>query len=337
MTAHSNLGGQLVQRKSHATISSLAHYAPPDIYENDRFERSLGVSREWILSRTGITRRHVQLSGATSDLIVPAALECLERARIHSQSVDCIIVATITPDRVFPCTAAIVQRKINATNAWGFDLSAACSGFVYGLVVASRLIESGSVCRVLLCGADKMTSITNYEDPKTSVLFGDAAGVVLLERAQEHGIGLLDFECRMDGRGEEFLYMPAGGSLRPASSDTVAKREHTLVQDGKSVFKAAVDGMSDVSAELMRRNNLSTTDVACLIPHQANKRIIDAVARKLGIPDSAVGCNIGHYGNTCAATIPVCLSERYQAGLLRRHDSVLIASFGAGFTSVGVL
>jgi 3-oxoacyl-[acyl-carrier-protein] synthase III len=319
-----------------ATISAIAHYVPPDIYPNAWYEERLGIADEWIRQRSGIVERRIATSGATSDLIVPAARECLEQRGLSAAQLDCIIVATITPDHVFPATAAIVQRKLGATKAWGFDLSAACCGFIYGLVTAAKLVETGSCRYVLVCGADKMSAITNFDDRNTAMLFGDGAGVALVERSEYAELGLHDHLFRMKGEGAGQVLMPAGGSLKPASLETVTKREHCLVMEGQSIFKAAIAEMADVSAELLRRNRLTTADIDWLVPHQANYRIIEAVARRLDLGMEKVMANVDRYGNTSAATIPVCLSEWQRKGLLWRGDRLLLTSFGAGFTIGGV-
>lgn len=319
-----------------ATISAIAHYLPPDVYKNSWYEARLGIADDWIRQRTGITERRIAKSGATSDLIIPAARECLEQRGINESELDCIIVATITPDHVFPSTAAIVQRRLGAINAWGYDLSAACCGFIYGLVTAAKLVESGSCRYVLVCGADKMSAITNFDDRDTAMLFGDAAGVAIVEGIENGSLGLLDHLLYMRGEGCDQVLMPAGGSLKPASVDTVMNREHCLVMRGQSIFKAAVAEMADVSEELLRRNRMTKDDLAWLVPHQANFRIIEAVARRLEFDMKKVITNVDRYGNTSAATIPVCLSEWRQKGLLQHGDRMILTSFGAGFTVGGV-
>ena len=319
-----------------ATITSIAHYAPPDIYHNAWYEQRLGIADQWIRQRTGIVERRIATSGATSDLIVPAANECLKQRGIKAAEIDCIIVSTITPDHVFPATAAIVQHKLGATKAWGFDLSAACCGFIYGLVAAAKMIEAGAGRYILVCGADKMSAITNFDDSGTAILFGDAAGVALVEMSSDTELGIHDHLFRMRGEGAGHVLMPAGGSVKPASVDTVAKREHCLVMEGQPVFKAAVAEMADISDELLRRNGLTVDDVTWLVPHQANYRIIEAVAKRLDLGMEKVMVNLDRYGNTSAATIPVCLSEWQEQGKLQTGDQVILTSFGAGFTSGGV-
>jgi 3-oxoacyl-[acyl-carrier-protein] synthase-3 len=315
-----------------ATITSIAHYVPPDIYDNAYFEKILDTTDEWIMTRTGIKERHIQLNGATSDLIVPAALECIKKRGLTPNDIDCIIVATVTPDRMFPATAAIVQRKIGASKCWGFDVEAACSGFLFSLVTACKLVESGAVKRLLLCGADKMSSITNYEDRTQAVLFGDAAGCALIENCEDDDYGLRDFILRIDGTGEPALHMVAGGSFKSPSIESVTNKEHYISQDGQTVFKAAVKGMADVSVEIMERNNLTADDIAWLVPHQANLRIIAATAERMKLKPEKVMINIHKYGNTTAATIPLCISEWLAEGKVKKGDNLILASFGAGFT-----
>ncbi len=319
-----------------AAITAVAHHVPDEVLDNAYFTQRLDTTDEWIRTRTGISERRVLREGGTSELVVPAARRCLEMRGIGPDDVDCIIVSTITPDHLFPSTAAVVQQKIGATRAWGFDLSAACSGFTYGLAVASSLVTSGAARRVLLAGADKMTSLTNYEDRTTAVLFGDAAGAVLVEASDDPELGVIDFECRVDASGVGSLYMPAGGSARPASAATVAAGEHFLVQDGTTVFKAATAGMADVSEAVMRRNGLTPETIDWLVPHQANLRIIDAVGRRLGVPGEKVMVNVNRFGNTSAGTIPSCLSEWHASGALALGDRVILTSFGAGFSMAAV-
>lgn len=315
-----------------ATITSLAHYFPPDIYPNSYFESYLDTSNEWIVERTGIRERRFSKNGATSDLIVPAARQCLQQRGLSPESIDCIIVSTVTPDFMFPATAAVVQNKLGLKNAWGFDLSAACSGYLFGLVTAAKLVESGAVRNVLLCGADKMSAIVDFQDRAQAVLFGDGAAVTLIEMSNDPELGILDHLLRIDGEGGEFLYQAAGGSFKPASIETVQNREHYIHQEGQAVFKAAVIGMADVTLEIMKKNNLTGEDVDWLVPHQANLRIITATAQRMELPMEKVMVNIDKYANTTAATIPSCLSDWHQAGKLKRGDRLILASFGAGFT-----
>ncbi|HEX4604333.1 MAG TPA: beta-ketoacyl-ACP synthase III [Candidatus Angelobacter sp.] len=319
-----------------AAITSISHYVPPEILDNHFFESHLDTSDQWIRSRTGIVERRIARTGGTSELVIPAARQCLNKRGISASDVDCIIVATVTPDYVFPSTASLVQAGIEAGNAWGFDLSAACCGFIVALIVATRLVESGAARTVLVCGADKMTSIANYEDRTSAVLFGDGAGVALVEQSDDESIGVMDHVAHMDGRHATELYMPAGGSVRPASFETVANRQHYLVQDGSTVFKAASKDITDITLELLQRNGMTTDDIRWFVPHQANQRIIDAVGERLGLGAERVMCNIQRYGNTSSATIPMCLSEWMEKGELHRGDNVVLSSFGAGFTSASL-
>ena len=263
------------------------------------------------------------------------ARRCLAARGISAAAVECIIVATMTPDRLCPSTAAIVQRKLGATHAWGFDLAGACSGFVYGLIVATKLVESGAAQRLLLCGADRMSSVVDPEDRATAVLFGDGAGTVLIEAVEDESVGILDHVFHMDGEGESSLYIPAGGSVEPASAESVAKRRHYVVQDGPAVFKAAVVGMADVTAEVLKRNEVAVGDLAWLVPHQANGRIIEAVARRLGLGLDRV-INLDRYGNTVGGTIPIALSEWNEPGRFTHGDRLVLSAFGAGFTAGSV-
>ncbi|GBD06535.1 3-oxoacyl-[acyl-carrier-protein] synthase 3 protein 1 [bacterium HR21] len=315
-----------------AAITSVGHYVPETVYPNSYFEQYLDTSDAWIVERTGIRERRFACNGATSDLIIPAARQCLERRGISAEDIDCIIVATVTPDYFFPSTAAVVQRKLGATRAWGFDLSAACSGFIYALVVAAKLVEAGFSRRLLLCGADKMSSIVNFDDRATAVLFGDGGGVVLLEPSDNPDVGVLDAVLYMNGEGGQYLYMPAGGSAKPPSLETVQNKEHYVFQEGRTVFKEAVIRMAEVTLQIMERNGLRAEDIAWLVPHQANLRIITATAERMGLSMDKVMVNIDRYGNTTAATIPLCLSEWYQAGKLDYGDRLILVSFGAGYT-----
>ncbi len=320
-----------------ATITSIAHWVPPDVYNNQWFEERLDTSDEWIKTRTGITERHFLGEGGVTDILAPAALKALERRGMSAEDVECIILATVTPDRVFPASAAILQRKIGATNAWGFDLAAACSGFLYALVTAAKLVESGAVKNVLLCSGDKMSAILDFQDRSTSVLFGDGGGCVLIEPSESDDYGILDHILRMDGQGEAFLHQKAGGSLKPPSIESVTNREHFVYQEGQAVFKSAVKGMADVSYEIMERNQLSADDVAWLVPHQANLRIIDATANRMGLSKDKVMVNIDRYGNTTAGTIPICLSELYEQHKIKKGDYIVLSSFGAGYTWGSIL
>ena len=324
--------------KSRATITAVGHYVPEKILSNTDLEKLVNTNDEWIRTRTGIVERRIVEPGvASSDMGARAAEAALRNRGISAEEVELIIVATVTPDMFFPSTACLIQHKIGASRAWGFDLSGACSGFLFALQTATQFIESGTHSRVLVVGTDTMSSITDYTDRNTCVLFGDAAAAVLVEPSTEEGYGILDTIVRCDGSGRDALYMRAGGSLMPATHETVDKRLHYIYQDGKSVFKVAVVSMADVSAEIMERNALSGKDVDWLVPHQANLRIIDATAKRMGLDSSKVMINIDRYGNTTAATIPLCLSEWWQQGRLRRGQRVVLASFGAGYTWGAIL
>jgi 3-oxoacyl-[acyl-carrier-protein] synthase-3 len=315
-----------------ATITSIAHYLPPDVYSNAHFESYLETNDEWITARTGIKERRFAKDGGTSDLIVPAAKACLEKKGVSPEEIDMVIVCTVTPDHFFPSTACLVQDKVGLKNAWGFDISAACSGFVFGLVTAAKMVESGQAKKVLLCGADKMTSILDLNDRAQAVLFGDGAGVCLIEKSEDENTGIIDNILHIDGSGGKYLHMPAGGSLKPSSHESVDNKEHFIHQDGQAVFKHAVVGMADVSVEILERNGLTPDDVAYLVPHQANLRIISATANRMGLPMEKVMVNIDKYGNTTAGTIPICLSEWHSECKIKKGDKLVLASFGAGFT-----
>ncbi len=315
-----------------ATITSIAHYLPPDVYTNEYFEKTLDTSNEWIMARTGIAERRFLKNGATSDLIVPAAKECLAKKGYTTDDIDCVIVTTVTPDHMFPCTAAVVQHKLGIKNAWGFDISAACSGFLVGLTTASKIIEAGGAKRILLCGADKMSSIVNFEDRSQAVLFGDGAGVCVIEMSDDPEYGVLDHLLHIDGVGGPHLKQVAGGSFRPASHETVENKEHYIYQEGQAVFKAAVKGMADISQEIMEKNNLTSDDIAWLVPHQANLRIIAATAERMGLSKDKVMINIQKYANTTSGTIPICMSEWLNKGMVKKGDRLILSSFGAGFT-----
>jgi 3-oxoacyl-[acyl-carrier-protein] synthase III len=314
-----------------AAITSVGGYVPEDRLTNFDLEKMVDTNDEWIRTRTGISERRI-LKGegkATSDMVVPAVLELCAKRGIDPSEIDCMIVATVTPDMVFPATANIVCDKIGAVNAWGYDLGAACSGFLFALTTGAAYIESGRFKKVVVVGADKMSAIIDYTDRNTCVIFGDGAGAVLLEPDTE-GFGILDSILKSDGSGRHFLNMKAGGSAHPATIETVTNRDHYAYQEGKTVFKFAVKGMADVSAELLERNQLTGDDIAWLVPHQANLRIIDATATRMGLPHHKVMINIQRFGNTTAGTIPLCLWEWQDK--LKSGDHLVLAAFGGGFT-----
>jgi 3-oxoacyl-[acyl-carrier-protein] synthase-3 len=316
-----------------AKISALGTYVPPRLLTNKDLEKMVETSDEWIYSRVGIRERHLVEKGmATSDMAVEAAKRCLESRGIAATDVDAIIVATVTPDMFFPATACLVQDKLGAKGAWGFDLSAACSGFVYALQMGAKLVESGAHSKVLVIGADTMSSIIDYTDRTTCVLFGDGAGAVLIEPAEEGEIGMIDFTHEIDGSGAHALNMPGGGSLNPSTVETVEKKMHYVHQDGQAVYKFAVRKMVEASEKVLTRNNVSVDELGCFIPHQANKRIITSSAERMGMPLEKVIINIDRYGNTTAGTIPLAMGTAVEEGRLHKGDLVLIASVGAGFT-----
>jgi 3-oxoacyl-[acyl-carrier-protein] synthase-3 len=323
--------------KPRATITAVGHYVPEKVLSNADLEKLVNTNDEWIRTRTGITERRIMEDGACSDMGAKAALAALANRGMRPEEVECIIVATVTPDHFFPSTACLIQQKIGATSAWGFDLSGACSGFLFAMVTAQQFVESGRHRNVLVVGTDKMSAITDYTDRNTCILFGDAAGAVVVEATEEEGYGMIDAIVRCDGAGKDALYMRAGGSALPASPETVEKKLHYIYQDGKAVFKVAVVKMADVSAEIVERNGLTGAEIDWLVPHQANLRIIDATADRMGLDRSKVMINIDRYGNTTAATIPLCLSEWWLSGKLRRGQRVVMASFGAGYTWGSIL
>lgn len=314
-----------------AAITAVGGYVPDYVLTNKELETMVDTNDEWIRTRTGIVERRIlkEEGKATSDLAVPAVLEMCKKRGIEPQDIDLLIVATVTPDMVFPATANVIMDKIGAKNAWGYDMNAACSGFLYALDTGARFIESGRYTKVVVVGADKMSAIVDYSDRSNCIIFGDGAGAVLLEPNTE-GYGVLDSILRSDGQGREFLNMKAGGSLKPASIETVTNREHYIFQEGKIVFKYAVANMADTSYEIMQRNHLTADDIAWLVPHQANKRIIDATAHRMGLSDEKVMINIQKYGNTTGGTIPLCLWE--WENKLKKGDNLVLAAFGGGFT-----
>jgi 3-oxoacyl-[acyl-carrier-protein] synthase-3 len=303
------------------------------VLTNADLEKMVDTSDEWIVARTGIRERHIVEKGvATSDMAAEAARCCLLERGISADEVEVIIVATVTPDMLFPSTACLVQDKIGAHHAWGFDLGAACSGFVYALQVGAKLIESGAHTKVMVIGADTMSSIMDYTDRTTCILFGDGAGAVLLEPCAERELGLLDYVHEIDGSGACSLYMPAGGSLHPSTAETVASGMHYVHQDGQAVYKFAVRKMAEVTQKVLDRNGVTAAELGCFIPHQANQRIILSTADRLGLPRERVVINIDIYGNTTGATVPLAMFTARERGMLKRGDLVLLASVGAGFT-----
>jgi 3-oxoacyl-[acyl-carrier-protein] synthase III len=316
-----------------AKISALGTFVPPRVLTNADLSKMVDTSDDWIMQRLGIRERHlVEMGMATSDMAVEAAQRCLLHRGIPASEVEVVIVATVTPDMLFPATACLVQDKIGAYGAWGFDLSAACSGFLYALQVGAKLVESGAHSKVLVIGADTMSSIIDYTDRTTCVIFGDGAGAVLIEPTEEGEIGLIDYCHEIDGSGATALNMPAGGSLVPASNESIAKRLHYVHQDGQTVYKYAVRKMVETSNKLLVANNIAVGDLSCFIPHQANKRIILSTAERLGLPLERVIINIDRFGNTTAATIPLAMQTALDENHLERGSLVLLASVGAGFT-----
>ena len=314
-----------------AAITCVGGYVPETKLTNFDLEQMVDTNDEWIRTRTGISERRIlrEPGKASSDMAVKAIEEILRKKKLDPLEIDCIICATVTPDMVFPATANIIGDKIGAKNAFGFDLGAACSGFLFALNTGAAFVETGKYKKVIVVGVDKMSSIIDYTDRATCIIFGDGAGAVLLEPNQE-GNGIMDAILKSDGSGRDYLHIKAGGSLKPASVESVMAKEHYAFQDGQPVFKFAVKGMADVSAELLDKNNLTGDDIAWLVPHQANLRIIDATANRAGIPKEKVMINIHKYGNTTAATIPLCLWE--WESQLKKGDNLILAAFGGGFT-----
>ena len=321
-----------------ARIASLATYVPPKLLTNADLERLVDTTDEWILQRTGIRERHIVDAGvATSDLAAEAAREAIRRARLDPTDIDFIVVGTTTPDMMFPSTACLVQHKIGATHAWGFDLGAACSGFTYALTTAAQMVMAGGSKHALVIGADVMSSIIDYTDRTTCVLFGDGAGAVVVEASDDEGIGIIDFENYVDGSGGDALCMPAGGSLRPASLDTVEQRMHYVKQDGAAVFKFAVRNTEEAARRILDRNGVKPCEIDLFVSHQANRRIILSATERLGIPQEKVVINIERFGNTTGGTIPLALNDAVEHRRLKEGDLLLVASVGAGFTVGAVL
>ena len=312
-----------------AGITGIQGYVPDYVLSNDELSKLVDTNDEWITTRTGIKERRIMKDGASSDMAAAAVEALLKKTNTDPEEVDLVIVGTVTPDHPFPSTSNIVCDKLGMKNAWGYDLIAACSGFIYSLATGAQFIETGRYKKVIVVGVDKMSSIIDYEDRTTCVIFGDGAGAVMLE-PNEEGHGIQDFILRSDGGGKEYLLQPAGGSAKPASIETVEQRQHFVKQEGKQVFKFAVTNMADVSAEIMEKNNLSSDDVDWLVPHQANLRIIDATANRMGLPKEKVMINIQKYGNTTAGTLPLCLWD-YE-NQLKKGDKLVLSAFGGGFT-----
>lgn len=312
-----------------AAITGVQGYVPDYVMTNEELSTIVDTSDEWITSRTGIKERRIMKDGASSDMAAAAVSQLLEKKGINPLDIDLVIIGTVTPDYPFPSTANVVCDKVGMKNAWGYDLIAACSGFIYALSTGAQFIETGRYKKVLVVGVDKMTSILDYQDRTTCVIFGDGAGAVLLE-PNEEGNGIIDFILRSDGSGRQYLIQPAGGSVNPPSHQTVEDRMHFVKQEGKQVFKFAVTNMAEVSAEIMEKNNLTSEDVDWLVPHQANLRIIDATANRMGLPKEKVMINIQKYGNTTAGTLPLCLWD-YESQL-KKGDTLILSAFGGGFT-----
>jgi 3-oxoacyl-[acyl-carrier-protein] synthase-3 len=317
-----------------AAITGVQGYLPEDVLSNEDLTKMVDTSDEWITTRTGIKERRIMKNGASSDMAEQAVIKLLQKKNIDPLEIELVILASVTPDYLFPSTANVLCDKVGMTNAWGFDLSAACSGFLFALTTATQFIENGRYKKVLVVGVDKMSSIVDYTDRTTCVIFGDGAGVVLLE-PNEEGLGIQDHILRTDGSGREFLIQPGGGSANPSTIETVEKKMHFVKQEGLQVFKFAVTKMADVSAEIMEKNNLSSDDVAWLVPHQANLRIIDATASRMGLSTDKVMINIQKYGNTTAATLPLCLWD-YESQL-KKGDNIILSAFGGGFTWGAIL
>ncbi len=314
-----------------AAITAVNGYVPPTVLSNKDLERMVDTNDEWILSRTGIKERRIlkEPGMATSDMAVEAVNGLLKKRGITAEEIDLIIFATVTSDLIFPSSACLLADKIGAKNAFGYDLAAACSGFLFSLETGARFIESGKYKKVMVVGGDKMSSIIDYTDRNTCIIFGDGCGAVLLE-PNEDGYGIIDSVLKIDGHGRHFLHQKAGGSLKPPTHETVDAKEHFVFQDGKTVFKFAVTGMADVSAQIMERNHLTADDIAWLVPHQANLRIIDATAERMGLGKEKVMINIDHFGNTTNGTLPLCLWE--WESKLKKGDNLVLAAFGGGFT-----
>jgi 3-oxoacyl-[acyl-carrier-protein] synthase-3 len=327
-----------MSRRIAAKITAVSGYVPPRVMSNAELEKLVETDDAWIRERTGIRERHVVEKGvATSDLATAAARQVLASRNVPATEIDLIVVASVTPDMMFPATACLVQNNLGAKGAWGFDLSAACSGFIYALTVGAQFVGAGTQKKALVIGSDVMTSILNYQDRTTCVLFGDGAGAVLIEPTSNDDEGILDFVHDIDGSGGKFLFMPGGGSLHPSSHETVDKKMHYIHQEGAQVFKYAVRRMAELACEMLERNGFTSKDLALVVPHQANLRIIRAMQERLGVDDSKIMVNIERYGNTTAGTIPLGLRDAVEQGRLKKGDLVLLIAVGAGYTAGGVL
>jgi 3-oxoacyl-[acyl-carrier-protein] synthase-3 len=326
-------GDHRVSQPARVKISALGTYVPPRILSNADLEKMVETSNDWILERTGIRERHLVDKGvATSDLAVEAGRKALAQRGIAASDLEAILVATVTPDMFFPSTACLVQHKLGARGVWGFDLSAACSAFLYALQTGAQYVATGTHKKVMVIGSDVMSSIIDYTDRATCVIFGDGAGAVILEPAEDDSVGLIDFVHEVDGAGAQSLYMPGGGSLNPSSRETIEKKMHYVHQDGQAVFKFAVRKQTELCEKLLKRNGLTGADIDAFIPHQANRRIIMATADRLGMRPESIIVNIDRYGNTTAGTIPLAMGTALEEGKLKKGSLVMLASVGAGFT-----
>jgi len=321
-----------------AKITALGTYVPPRILSNQDLEKMVETTDQWILERTGIRERHIAAPGvAASDLAVEAVKNLLESHPFDLQEVDLIVVGTVTPDMMYPSTACLVQHKLGIAHTWGFDVSAGCSGFLYALNTGVAFVEAGKYKKVLVIGTDKNSMMVNYEDRAVCIIFGDGAGAVLLEPAKEGEAGIIDHVAQIEGAGGQYLYMPGGGSLNPATHETVDKKMHYIHQDGQQVFKYAVKKMAEMTGRILERNHLTGSDIDCFIAHQANRRIITATADRLKMPEDKVIINIDRFGNTTAGTIPLAMQTALETGKLKKGDMVLLAAVGAGFTAGATL
>jgi 3-oxoacyl-[acyl-carrier-protein] synthase-3 len=321
-----------------AIITGVGHHVPEKKLTNADLEKMVDTNNEWIITRTGIRERRIlEKEKGTSEMAVPAAQAALAQAGVSPDELDMIITATVTPDQIVPSMAAMVQKKLGASNCWGYDINGGCTGFLCAFTTAAQFIESGRHQKILVIGADKMSAIVDYEDRNTCILFGDGAGAVVMEPSPDTNEGVQDFILHLDGNGENSLYMTGGGSLKPATLATVNDKLHYIYQDGRTVFKAAVNGMAETTSRIIKKNGLADSDIRLFVPHQANYRIIDAVARKIGLNQDQVVVNIEKYGNTTAATIPLALSEAWENRRMKKNDWIIMAAFGAGFTWGSVL